>query len=130
MKVKTKDLTGPALDWAVAVASGATALQSDGIRWFFTLHGSIYVLSSGWGGMSYQPSDNWVIGGPIVEREGISLRHLCITDDPFRWVATKKPSIKNMKPDGLYGPTALIAAMRCFCASKLGAEIEIPEELK
>jgi len=28
------------------------------------------------------------------------------------------------------GPTPLIAAMRCYVLSKLGEEIEIPEELK
>lgn len=28
------------------------------------------------------------------------------------------------------GPTPLIAAMRCYVASKLGDEVEIPEELK
>ena len=28
-----------------------------------------------------------------------------------------------------YGPTPLIAAMRCFCASKLGDEVEILPEL-
>ena len=27
------------------------------------------------------------------------------------------------------GPTALIAAMRCFVASRLGDEVEVPEEL-
>jgi hypothetical protein len=29
-----------------------------------------------------------------------------------------------------YGNTPLIAAMRCYVASKMGDEIEIPEELK
>jgi hypothetical protein len=29
-----------------------------------------------------------------------------------------------------YGPTPLIAAMRCYVASKIGLEVEIPEELK
>jgi hypothetical protein len=28
-----------------------------------------------------------------------------------------------------YGPTPLIAAMRCYVASKLGDEVELPEEL-
>jgi hypothetical protein len=28
------------------------------------------------------------------------------------------------------GPTALVAAMRCYVAACLGDEIEIPEELK
>lgn len=31
-------------------------------------------------------------------------------------------------PEG-YGPTPLIAAMRCFVASKLGDEVEVPDEL-
>jgi hypothetical protein len=33
----------------------------------------------------------------------------------------------NIQTDG---PTPLIAAMRCYVASKLGDEIDIPEELK
>jgi hypothetical protein len=34
---------------------------------------------------------------------------------------------QNIQTDG---PTPLIAAMRCYVASKLGDEIDIPEELK
>jgi hypothetical protein len=30
----------------------------------------------------------------------------------------------------VYGPTPLIAAMRCFVSSRLGDEVEIPKELK
>ena len=69
-------------------------------------------------------------GVPIIEREGISLLYLYVTDDPFRWAATQKPSIKNLKPNSIYGPTLIIAAMRCYVASKLGDEVEIPEELQ
>jgi hypothetical protein len=29
-----------------------------------------------------------------------------------------------------YGPTPLIAAMRCYVASRLGDEVDVPEELK
>jgi hypothetical protein len=29
----------------------------------------------------------------------------------------------------MLGPTPLIAAMRCYVASKLGDEVDIPEEL-
>ena len=28
-----------------------------------------------------------------------------------------------------YGPTPLIAAMRCYCSFKLGDEVDVPEEL-
>jgi len=34
-----------------------------------------------------------------------------------------------MKTSELTGPTPLIAATRCYVASKLGDDIEIPEEL-
>ena len=131
MKVKTKDLTGISLDYAVALASGATELRNDDIRWFFTLHGDTYVLSNGWGGMSYQPSDNWVIGGPIIEQECIKLAAYEASSEvpknPAYWeavICTRWATYRQT------GPTPLIAAMRCLCASKLGAEIEIPEELK
>ena len=63
----------------------------------------------------------WRDGGPIIEREGIRL-HRSATGawwagpeaDPFRPVS---------------GPTPLIAAMRCFVASKLGEIVEVPREL-
>jgi len=32
-------------------------------------------------------------------------------------------------PEDFHGDTPLIAAMRCYVASKLGDEVEIPEEL-
>ena len=124
MKVKTSELTGISLDYAVALASGAEAFQSDDIRWFFTLHGDTYVLSNGWGGMSYQPSDNWVIGGPIIEQEGITV---CQGSPVYglEWMACDRSSTHIQ-----HGPSYLIAAMRCFCTSKLGEEVELPEKLK
>ena len=125
MKVKTAELTGISLDYAVALASGAEAFQSNGIRWFCTLHGNTYALSSGWGSMSYRPSTNWAQGGPIMEQERISLQ----AGHSGWWVA----SILNLNDDATFsmgGSTPLIAAMRCFCASKLGEEVELPEKLK
>ena len=35
----------------------------------------------------------------------------------------------HIDDDGLIGPTPLIAAMRCYVASKLGDDVDIPEEL-
>lgn len=35
----------------------------------------------------------------------------------------------KVKTSELTGPAPLIAAMRCYVASKLGEEVEIPEEL-
>jgi len=71
----------------------------------------------------YEPSTAWSQGGPIIEREKISVVQNCDTGE---WLATTY---------GQYGakyypsPTPLVAAMRCYVASKLGDEVEIPEEL-
>ena len=67
----------------------------------------------------YHPSTDWSQGGPIIERERIELKGDGGTD----WLA----SHNNESVE--FGPTPLIAAMRCLVASKLGDEIEIPEEL-
>lgn len=97
--MKTSELTGAALDWAVAKAIG-----------------------------EYKPmsvprySTDWAQGGPIIEREGIDLEHYTLPE--HGWMA----GIINKAQE--HGTTPLIAAMRCYVASKLGDEVEIPEELK
>ena len=106
MKIKTSELNGAALDWAVAKCegldirrlSGGEFLLADGDFWF--------------------PSIDWAQGGPIIEREGIALGQ---TGDG--WEATCDGCIY------ISGPTPLIAAMRCYVASKLGEEVEVPEEV-
>ena len=120
--LQTKHLTGRALDYAVAVAEGGTDFLFDGITWGFKLGGATKVLAKGWSpSMSYSPSTDWSQGGPIIEREKINLE---TRDDPdgFYWVAL----VPNHRGDG---PTALIAAMRCFVASKLGPTVDIPKDL-
>lgn len=74
----------------------------------------------------YSPSTNWAQGGPLIEREGVNLRMHTGTDKQpiaFVWV-NHTPAHREQ------GPTPLIAAMRCYVASKLGDEIEVPEELQ
>ncbi len=65
-------------------------------------------------------STDWAQGGPIIEREGIQL---ALVGD-FCWEASRNA-------DGVFclGRTQLIAAMRCFVASKLGDEVDVPDEL-
>jgi hypothetical protein len=67
-------------------------------------------------------STNWAQGGPIIERERIS-----VWARGNEWAA--ESFIPNAQGHEQTGPTPLIAAMRCYVASKLGDEIEIPEEL-
>jgi hypothetical protein len=117
MKIKTSELAGPALDWAVAKCEGYEARvrgATNGVQYIQAQHPLF-----GWA--DWGPSTDWSQGGPIIEREEIN------TNIGGQWVATM------VRPGTSYrghGPTPLIAAMRCYVASKLGDEVEIPEELK
>lgn len=107
--MKTSELIGLALDWAVAYAKlgKSHAFSSSDIK--------------GWAGVN-TPSTSWAQGGPIIEREGLCVDLLL----DGSWLAASR------KQEGcpMYGgPTPLIAAMRAFVASRLGGEVEIPEEL-
>lgn len=64
-------------------------------------------------------STSWAWGGPIIEGEGIAL--YLYGDSEWNAHVGGRESV---------GPTPLIAAMRCYVASKLGDEVEVPEELK
>ena len=96
--MKTDELTGAALDWAVAKCEG-------------------FSVRDGFDDNCPEYSSSWEQGGPIMEREKIATAwHLT------RWVAWRGV-VEHP------GPTPLIAAMRCYVASRLGNDIEIPEEL-
>jgi hypothetical protein len=122
MRIKTSELTGAALDWAVAKGEGHI---DDFNGW---LHeASLLEVAEG----DYTPSTNWAQGGTIVEREGITvgLTHPRLYTDKRHWVAQYfDPPHSALEVHRMRGPTPLIAAMRCVVASKLGDEIEIPQE--
>lgn len=108
MKIKTQDLTGTALDWAVAMELN---LNEEDYVEIDNLYGPL------WRGPEY--STDWAHGGPIIEQQGIAL----YLYGDYQWNA-------HVGGRESVGPTPLIAAMRCFVASHLGDEIEVPEELK
>jgi len=113
--MKTSELTGAALDWAVAKCEEwpmgiwydedeLPMIRDDEVP-------------------EYKPSTDWSQGGPIIEREKIGID----CDDQGVWFASYDLSAETAW--GATGTTPLVAAMRCYVA-KLGKEIEIPEELK
>jgi len=65
-----------------------------------------------------QYSTRWEFGGTIIEREKIELEW-----SGSDWWAMIRADEETC------GFTPLIAAMRCYVASKLGDEVEIPDEL-
>jgi hypothetical protein len=113
--MKTSELSGPALDWAVAKLEG-DLVPTGG------------VMIQTW---PYYAT-NWAHGGPVIEREKISV---ALDEGETEWEAVTEAALGSMFGTGLrgehwqQGPTPLIAAMRCFVESKLGNEIDIPEEL-
>lgn len=119
--MKTSELTGLALDWAVATCEGGTGLWHDTVATYWVkLDGKDRALSKGWA-QSYLPSSDWAQGGPIIEREIIEITRGGAYTEHF-WKAKRNSTIN-------YGPTPLIAAMRCYVARKLGDTVEIPKEL-
>jgi hypothetical protein len=95
--MKTSELTGAALDWAVSAVHGDSDI--------------------------HPYSTDWNEGGPIIEREWVSVEK---RDNELHWSATLRFANGNRTRER--GPTALIAAMRCYVASKLGDEVNVPEE--
>ena len=97
--MKTAQLTGAALDWAVDKSLNLNTPYNS------------------WGQIGKVPaySTDWAQGGPIIERERIET---CPVGDEWR----------GMYADyRLYGPTLLIAAMRCVVTVNLGDEVKLPQ---
>jgi hypothetical protein len=121
--MKTSELTGLALDWAVAKCEKLD-VYLDYIPWQWIDVGVLVDFSDSEHNIHYQPSTHWGWAGPIIEREGIQIqRHAS------GWIALP-PDTEFSEEAYQEGETPLVAAMRCYVASKFGDEIEIPEELK
>lgn len=120
MKVKTINLTGTALDWAVATCEG----------YFITIKPTevVYVHpeTGEWHfNGNWEPSAKPMQGQPIIEREKISTT----IDHSGVWIAFDEYNYADERRFMQSGPTMLVAGLRCYVASKMGDEIEIPEEL-
>ena len=100
MKIKTSDLNGAALNWAAAKCED-TLLDS-----------TLYAYST-----------DWAWGGPIIEKYEIDLKLVAEGE----WQASNV--FDDMAFHRYFGPTPLIAAMRCYVASRLGDEVEVPKEV-
>lgn len=125
MKIKTQDLIGPVLRVVVARIE-KVPLTNAGWDYLHRKYGTHCVLSIP-GGIPYEPDLDWAQGGPIIERE-----HICLDKfDNYNFIAFQRESTcpTTGRTFIMTGPTQLVAAMRCFVASKLGDEVDIPEEL-
>lgn len=110
--MKTAELTGAALNWAVALIEFPEPDYENDDRLVY-VHGDDE--------FHFTPSTDWAQGGSIIEREGMQLWK------GGEWCAALDQSFNPT--DFQTGTTPLVAAMRCYVASKLGDKVEIPEEL-
>lgn len=102
MKLTTDTLAGKALDWAVSQA------HQDG----------------GLAPVAY--STDWQFGGPIIEQQRIELT----MTNASGWRAQAPYNHdEDCESPAVYGYTPLVAAMRCYVASKLGDVVEVPDEI-
>ena len=116
IKLKTSELTGAALDWAVAKCEGRKPSCYTGIV-RATAHPD-FPDSPPIFGPELNYLTDWALAGPIIEREKMTLE----------W--TGEDWMAYIRHDEEYfGPTPLVAAMRCYVASKLGDQVEVPNEL-
>ena len=133
--IKVSEATGPVLDWLVAKCEGAFDLQRrecfHNRPWFFYMRDDdepdivrhTYLNE-------YEPSTDWAQGGQIIEREEIGVKRNVPCSDGRQWEASPSITAKGAGGRWGYGPTPLIAAMRCYVASRMGDEVEVPEELE
>ena len=115
--MKTSELTGAAL--AYAVAQITPDLMQVGLCFY------IRDAESG-ERVLFNPAENWSQAGPIIEREGIDIKVVSSHPPVTEWCAVE---FSDMDAKRHYGSTPLIAAMRCYAASKLGTELEVPDGL-
>ena len=125
MKVKVSELQGAALDWAVAKVRGFLEPMHDEPRPRVVVHtdkfGTFVWFNpqdyGRYGPEDFAPSTDWALGGPIIEEQGIDLYQ------SGSWAAEVGGANRQE------GHTPLVAAMRCYVKSRLGNEVNVPDEL-
>ena len=139
--MKTAELTGRALDYAAALAEnykfGPPSRQTHGVAFPVEIpgapEGETFTAYFGQSQINVPMFGTGPAGDDIIDREGISVVRC---NDLYFPEGNEKgqhwePLYKAFnRVITCYGPDRRTAAMRCWVASKLGAEVDIPEELQ
>lgn len=105
MKIKTSELRIAALDWAVAKCEGTLPASYDDWKQTWPQYATL-----------------WVHGGLIIEREKIEL--VPSVGGSLWYAESLRGHVRAERCT-----TPLIAAMRVYVASRLGDEVDVPDEL-
>ncbi|MDE9495675.1 DUF2591 domain-containing protein [Xenorhabdus bovienii] len=114
MKIKTSELTGRALDWAVCLAIGGTVNADNTV--VIPPNGVYCLLSNGSG--DFTPSTDWSQCGELIEKYKVKFEH-----GEHIWFASCKRGMLAL------GRTPQIAICRAVVAARWGNEVDIPDEL-
>ena len=117
IEVKTAELSGAALDWAVAEVEGLDASVASCTPPDCETRYYAYVKSP------YKPSRDWWQGGSLIEKYQVSITYHNAPDK------TSLATLASTHPAFECGETVLIAACRAIVAAKLGDTVQIPAEL-
>lgn len=119
IEVKTSELIGPALDWAVATAQKLDVYVFDQDKPY------CYTTDPECSGRSYSPSVQWDQAGPIIESYKIDFAY---EDNgilfAYAWDLDGREGCGQA-----HGNTHLVAACRAVVDGKLGDTVSVPKEL-
>lgn len=124
-KIKTSELIGAALDWAVSMCEIVDYVNKDTV--YLARGGKTKNVGKKKTGPTY--STNWMHGGKVIKFEEISIANKPEEEANKQWVAWVD-SMSGFKGEAVaYGPTKLVAAMRCHVKSAMGDVVDVPDEL-
>lgn len=141
VEVKTADLVGAALDWAVGSALGAEVRPHA----FCKEPGSYVqpgctVFPNGNAYSRFKPSTDWSHGGPLIQKFGVllspkeSMVHVhggpnSGWQESGSWGATIFRKGEHRRKPYSHPDEPLVAAMRCVVGWSLGETVSVPKEL-
>ena len=121
VEVKTAELVGSALDWAVATALGAHAAANGSSE----IWGNKIWCVPGFENMRWDdwtPTRDWAQGGTLRDKYDAGIEP--DVPDGLRYAY-----VPGRDLDGSFGETALIALCRVIVATELGDVVQVPAEL-
>lgn len=124
IEVKTADLVGEALGWAVGKAEGLN------LELVPPQYGNSWRVFARYRGQAiehikrYNPWEDWALGGPLIEKYKLDL------GAPMEMkLGPWNANTEWGHPSGQKGGTALVASCRAVVAAKLGDTVQVPKEL-
>lgn len=135
IEVKTSELTGYALDWAVAKAIGYECGRLQGRNGTFGCNahrGVQYVIGILRGSSLveelnarfWRPTTDWAQGGPLLDKYNVSIEHIECRDGEI-WIG----GMATFDGTAKAADAPLVAICRTIVAGKLGDVVRVPAEL-